>query len=59
MSEETKKPKEAKKRQCPFNPKLACEDCRLFYEGKVEIPCVFHRMFYHIEELNLFRGGIR
>lgn len=53
MSEETqeerdkKEEEELKKKQCPFNPKLACEDCRLyrtFPGGRGKKCCVFVRI---------------
>jgi len=38
---------EQKKKECPFNPKLACEDCRLYkvYQGGHGASlCLFERM---------------
>jgi len=48
MGEEEKTlEKKEKQKRCPFNPDLACEDCRLYFRypgGHKDKVCVFLRM---------------
>jgi len=47
---------EEKQKQCPFNPELKCENCRLYGKTAQGWRCVFKSIQWAVDGIDMFGG---